>query len=318
MIGAVRILLSATVLAVVALLVPMTAVPAAADPKLPEHYSFFAGIPYELAHPNGSLPGSNDFSCRPPREHPNPVVLVHGASGGRQTSWGAYVPMLKNSGFCVFALTYGAVPGAPWPVSAIGGVQPMDVGAAQLAGFVDQVLRATGAARVDIVGHSEGTMVPDYYAKYLGGAPKIHRYVSLAPLWRGSGGDVGAVMMTFARALGLNDTSTPGFNTGGKLLPGSDFLRRMWAGGSPYVPGIEYTNISTRYDEAVLPYTSGQVPGPAGTSVRNIVVQDSCAQDLSDHLAIVGSRRAAYLVHNALDPAHPWTVPCQLVPPFTG
>jgi len=318
MTSAVRISLSVTVVAVVALLAAMAVSSASADPKLPEDYSFFAGIPHELAHPDGSLPGSNDFSCKPSREHPNPVVLVHGASGGKQTSWGAYVPMLKNAGFCVFALTYGTLPGAPWPLSEIGGVQPMEAGAGQLAVFIDKVLRATNANKVDVVGHSEGTMVPDYYAKYLGGAGRIHRYISLAPLWSGSGGDIGGVMMTFARALGLNDTSTPGFNTGGKLLPGSDFLRRMWAGGSPYVAGIDYTNISTRYDEAVLPYSSGQVPGPPGTSVHNIVVQDSCAQDYSDHLAIAGSRRAAYMVHNALDPEHPWTVPCQFVPPFTG
>lgn len=313
-----RALRFSMVASVLMALAAIAAAPAAATPALPEQYSFFAGIPDELAHPDGSLPGSNDFSCKPSRAHPNPVVLVHGASGGKQTSWGTYVPMLKNAGFCVFALTYGTLPGARWPLSEVGGIQPMDVSAGQLAVFVDRVLRSTGSSKVDIVGHSEGTMVPDYYAKYLGGAGMIDRYVSLAPLWSGSGGDVGRAMMTVARALGLNDTSTPGFDTGGKLLPGSDFLTRMWAGGSPYLPGIRYTNISTRYDEAVLPYTSGQVPGPPGTDVRNIVVQDSCAQDYSDHLAILGSRRAAYMVHNALDPAHPWTVPCEFVPPFTG
>ena len=48
------------------------------------------------------------------------------------------------------------------------------------------------------------------------------------------------------------------------------------------------------------------------------VVQDSCEQDYSDHMAIAGSRRAAYMVLNALDPERPVKVPCTFVPPFTG
>ena len=52
--------------------------------------------------------------------------------------------------------------------------------------------------------------------------------------------------------------------------------------------------------------------------MRNIVVQDTCGQDFSDHLAIAGSRRAAYFALNALDPQHPRAVPCYVVPPFTG
>ncbi|WP_433564246.1 hypothetical protein ACQP1O_02125 [Nocardia sp. CA-151230] len=38
----------------------------------------------------------------------------------------------------------------------------------------------------------------------------------------------------------------------------------------------------------------------------------------ADHLAIVGSRRAAMVALNALDPEHPRPVPCEFVPPFTG
>lgn len=314
----IRISLSAMAVAVAAALGAMVAAPASAEPKLPENYNFFAGIPNELANPNGSLPGANDFHCKPTAAHPDPVVLVHGTAGGGQTNWGAYVPMLKNAGFCVFSLTYGAIPGAPWPLNQLGGAQPLEKSAAQLKVFIDKVLAGTGAKKVDIVGHSQGTMMPDYYAKFLGGADKIGKYVSIAPLWRGSGGDSSRAINAFAARLGIPDTAVPLFNSVGQMNTGSTFLTHLWAGGTPYVRGIDYTNISTRYDEAVIPYTSGQVPGPAGTSVRNIVVQDTCAQDYSDHMAIAGSRRTAYMVHNALDPQHPWTVPCTFVPPFTG
>lgn len=293
------------------------AAPSYAAP-LPENFNFFGGIPSELTNPNGSLPGTNDYSCRPTARHPNPVVLVHGTGGGSQTNWGAYAPLLKNNGFCVFSFTYGALPGAPWPANQIGGTGPLATSAQQLKTTVERVLASTGATKVDLIGHSQGTLMPSYYVKVLGGADKVGKYVSLAPLWRGTGGDLGRAASVFIRGLNVPDPYFPIFESVGDMLPGSRFLEKIWVGGSPYVPGVEYTNISTRFDELVLPYTSGQVDGPPGTTVRNIVVQDTCGQDFSDHLAIAGSRRAAYFALNALDPQHPRAVPCYVVPPFTG
>ena len=309
------------VVALTALMVSVVTAPGAAqaEPKLPENYNFFGGIPHELSHPNGSLPGSNDFDCEPSKAHPNPVVLTHGTGGGAQTNWGAYVPMLKNAGFCVFALTYGSYPGAPWPLNQIGGTQPLEKSAAELKVFVDKVRKATGAEKVDIVGHSQGTIMPSYYAKFLGGRDKIDKYVSLAPLWRGTYGFAGNLILPVAKRLGIPEKNvTPIFSSLGQMLGGSQFIKKLWADGGPYLPGIDYTNISTRYDEAVVPYTSGQVAGGPGRSVKNIVVQDGCAQDYSEHAGVAGSKRAAYFVYNALDPEHPRTVPCRFAAPFTG
>ncbi|WP_412917598.1 esterase/lipase family protein [Gordonia zhaorongruii] len=290
--------------------------PASADrAKLPENYNFFGGIPYELTHHGGSLPGSNDFSCKPTAEHPRPVVLVHGTGGAKTTNWGSYVPMLKNRGYCVFALTYGALKGLPWPLTAVGGMDREEVSAKQLQKFVSKILKATDAETVDLVGHSQGTYMPTYYLKYLGGADKVTKYVSIAPLWRGTG-SVHPVMTKLGEAIGA--VPMPMCVGCGQMLPGSSFNKKLWKGGSPYVKGIDYTNIMTRYDELVVPYTAGYVKGREGESVKNIVVQDTCAQDYSDHLAIAGSRRAAYFALNALDPEHPVNVPCMFVPPFTG
>ena len=262
------------------MLVGFTSV-ASAQAPLPVPNAFLAGVPQELGNPGGSAPGSNDFSCKPTAEHPNPVVLVHGTGGNRQTNWATYAPLLANEGYCVFALTYGAL-SDQWPLSAIGGLSGDEEKGAQFAAFAEKVLAATGARKFDVVGHSQGTVIPSYYAHFLGGADKIDKYVSLAPLWKFS----------------------------------SPVSRHDWLRNTPtYLPEITYTNIMTRYDEIVVPYSVGYVEGPNAT---NIVVQDTCEQDFSEHAGIAGSPRAAAMVLNALDPAHPRPVPCEFVPPFTG
>ena len=293
----------------------MTGGQAAARP-LPVSYNFFSGIPDELAKPGGSLPGSNDYSCKPTAEHPNPVVLVHGTGGSQQTNWGTYVPLLKNQGYCVFALTYGAIRGAPWPLSAIGGMGRVEDSARQLRTFIDRVTASTGARKVDIVGPSQGTVIPTYYAKYLGGADRIDKYVSLAALWNGSD-VVGLNTMTeVAKRLGVDSLPIPLCQACGQFGRNSALMTAIRANGGPYLPGITYTNIATRYDEAVVPYTSGLLPG--GRNVRNIVVQQGCSVDYSEHAGLAGSRRASDYVLNALDPEHPRPVACVRAAPFTG
>src|SRR5699024_4649082 len=81
-----------------------------------------------------------------------------------------------------------------------------------------------------------------------------------------------------------------------QMLAGSPFMEKMNAGGT-YAPGVEYTNIMTEYDELVVPWTAGYVEAPNAT---NIVVQDGCSLDYSDHLAIAASVRAQRYVLNAL------------------
>jgi triacylglycerol lipase len=288
-----------------------TAPVATADDALPVPYQF---IPSAIlgGEPDANAPGTNDWSCKPTAAHPRPVVLVHGTAGNRSTNWQTYGPLLKNNGYCVFALTYGVVPGVPYPASALGGMNGIASSAAELADFVDQVLTATGAGQVDIVGHSQGTLMPDYYAKFLGGAHRIHSYISLAPLWHGTG--LGDVRPLLALAFGdaVTDPPVPFCAACGEMSTSSDFMATMRAGGVA-VPGIHYTNIVTRYDELVQPYTSGREDG-----MTNIVIQDQCLLDFTEHFEIAADRNASVMVLNALDPAHPRPLTCSLVLPFVG
>ncbi|GEE03413.1 lipase [Gordonia spumicola] len=286
------------------------------DPNGKVVYDFFAGIGPELANPGGSLPGANRWDDPLDPAHPVPVILAHGTAGGAQTNWGTYVPLLTQAGYSVFTLTYGAIEGSRWPISALGGMAPIERSAVEFAAFAERVMAATGADKVHVVGHSQGTLVPNYWARFLGGHDKIAKYVSLAPLWEGT--------TVLDGATGILDRF--GFDPAGvvpcralpQMMDDSAFIAKMNADGGPYVPGIEYTNISTIHDELVHPFTSGQVRGGEGTSVTNIVLQDGCLKDLSDHLGICGSPRAAAFVLNALDDAPSRVVPCQVVAPFFG
>ena len=308
--------LFAVVISLIAILGVGLAGPAAAAPKpYPVPYNFLLPAVLAGAQLDADPPGANIWTCKPSAEHPEPVVLVHGLVGNKNTNWQTYAPLLANEGYCVYSLTYGLNPGTPLPLNQFGGLASMTSSAVELKTFVDKVLASTGAAKVDILGHSEGTLMPGHYAKFLGGARKIDDYVSLAPLWHGTDPAGLATLNSLGTKLGLGPLVKSGFSaafaSGPELLTGSDFLTRLRAGGTSNVPGISYTNIMTKYDELVQPYTSGSEPG-----ATNLVVQDFCKLDFSEHFSIASSPTSAALVLNALDPAHPRPVPCGLVLPI--
>lgn len=121
--------------------------------------------------------GWNDYSCKPSAAHPRPVVLVHGTFANSVDNWLALVPYLENRDYCVFSFDYGQLSGVP----LFYGLGPIDKSAEQLKTFVDKVLAATGAAETDLVGHSQGGLMPRYYLKFLGGAAKVNALVGIAP-----------------------------------------------------------------------------------------------------------------------------------------
>ena len=218
-------------------------------------------------------PGANDWSCTPSAAHPRPVVLVHGTFENRFDNWQALSPLLKANGDCVFALDYGSYNGS----GALGvyGMGDIPTSAGQLDAFVDRVRAATGAAEVDIVGHSQGGMMPRWYLKFLGGAAEVHTLIGLSPSNHGTTLD------------GLFNLPNSELATGGcpacaQQKAGSAFLQRLNAGGDT-VSGVSYTVIQTRYDEVVTPYTSAFLSGPA---VTNLLLQRQDPANTTDHVRI--------------------------------
>ncbi|QCX75565.1 Extracellular esterase EstB precursor [Streptomyces sp. YIM 121038] len=245
--------------------------------------------------------GWNDYDCRPSAAHPRPVVLVHGTFANSVDNWLVLAPYLVGRGYCVFSLDYGQLPLVP----LVHGLGPLAKSAEQLDTYVDKVLAATGAEEVDLVGHSQGGLMPRHYLKFLGGAAKVNALVGLAP------DNHGTTLLGLTRLLpyfpgveALLTTATPGL---ADQIAGSKFLTRLNAGGDT-VPGVRYTVIATRYDEVVTPYRSQFLDGP---NVRNVLLQDLCPVDLSEHVAIgVLDRVAHHEVANALDPAHATPTTC--------
>nr|WP_062339232.1 alpha/beta fold hydrolase [Herbidospora sakaeratensis] len=214
--------------------------------------------------------GANIWTCKPSPLRPRPVVLVHGTFENMAGNWATLSPKLKLAGHCVFALNYG-----PGPVHGLGDIPQS---AQQLSDFVDRVLAATGAAKVDVVGHSQGGMMPRYYLKFLNGAAKVHRLIGITPSNHGTDSNG---LVNLARLLGLSPAIALVCQACHQQMAGSDFMTALNEGGDT-VPGVHYTVIATRYDTVVTPYTSSFL---AGDSVNNILLQDRAPLDFSGHVA---------------------------------
>ncbi len=292
---------------------------AASTPDYPVPYTFAADILAAPLGPDTPPPGANDWSCRPSGQHPDPVILVHGLFANETDNWQTFGPLLADNGYCVFTFTYGNDLSSQAPLDDIGGLVPMQQSAQVLGGFVERVLAATGASKVDIVGHSEGATMPYWYIKFDGGATKVARMVGLAPVVHGTADAlVPSVLEELAGAFGAPPSQVAAVaqvcESCAEFAPRSSFVHALDAGGVA-VPGVEYTQIMTRYDELVVPYTSGVVRGPNST---NIVVQDQCPLDFADHLALAADPVAAQDVLNALDPPAARPVPCVPVVPVVA
>ncbi|GAB2695662.1 alpha/beta fold hydrolase [Nocardia thraciensis] len=281
-------------------------VPTEPAPPQEEHLS---ASWYLEAHPGATPEGTNDFGCRPGSRHPRPVVLAHGTDASAYTDWSAIGPALVRAGFCVFALNYGGKPDA---VRSFG-TEDLWLSARQIGDFVDRVLAATGAARVDLVGFSQGANVTRYFVNKLGGADRVGQWVGLASP------SYGGVMFGLVPLA----NSIPGLwwafeqvtsRAAVQQAAGSPFMVELNAGGDT-VPGVRYTTIGSRVDEMIQPFTNIALRGPGA---ENIVLQDVCPVDLTGHFHLVYDPLVWQLLLNVLDPDRAVAPECRFVPLGTG
>jgi triacylglycerol esterase/lipase EstA (alpha/beta hydrolase family) len=298
-------------LAVAVALASVLAVPARAATKLAVNYDFIAGATATALAPDTPPPGANNWSCQLTAAHPDPVILVHGTFANMDDNWQAASPLLADNGYCVYAFNYGGASSA----SPIQGTGEIAASAAQLAAFVNTVLARTGAAKVDLVGHSQGGLMPRYYINFLGGAAKVSDFVALAPSNYGTTLDgLTKLASLLGASSAINGTLSAVCEACVEQEQGSAFLASLNA--APTVPGVRYTVIESVDDEVVTPYTNAFLP--AAANVSNITVQNQCVLDRSDHLEIAADPIAMADMLNALDPSAPVKVPCLVVLPVTG
>lgn len=276
--------------------------------------NIFTGLATEITAPTSMPPGSDNWRCHLSAQHPYPVVLVHGTIANQALSWQALSPMLANDGYCVYGFNYGAT---SLTFGHVFGLAPVQQSAAQLAAFVSRVLAATGAPKVDIVGHSQGGMMPRYYLKFLGGAAKVNILIGLAPSNYGTNLDgVTALYGALSSSVPGLSFSTLGAPSFDQQFVGSSFLATLNGGGDT-LPGVKYVVIESRYDEVVTPYTNAFLHG---AGAQNILLQNQCASDYTEHIGIIYDPVALQDVVNALGPDKPEFHPaCSLVLPlFSG
>ncbi|HUN30701.1 MAG TPA: alpha/beta fold hydrolase [Trebonia sp.] len=287
------------------------ATPARASTNLPVNYDFIAGATLTALAPNTPPPGANNWSCQLTAAHPYPVILVHGTFANMDDNWQAASPLLADNGYCVYAFNYGGASST----SPIQGTGEIAASAAQLATFVNTVLSATGASKVDLVGHSQGGMMPRYYLSFLGGAAKVNDFVAFAPSNYGTTLDgITELASLLGASSAINGTLSSVCEACVEQEQGSAFLASLNA--TPTVAGVHYTVIESKDDEVVTPYTNAFLP--AASNVTNITVQNQCALDGSDHLEIAADPIAMADMLNALDPSAKVKVPCLVVLPVTG
>lgn len=248
--------------------------------------------------------GVNDWNCRPSGPDREPVIMLHGLGASGGLNWFTKAPLVASSGFCVFTPTYGKRFG-------IGGFNSMRDSAAEISAYVERVRAATGAEKVNLVGHSEGTTVSAYYMKFLGGGSKVRNFVGFGSNFKGTTMHGLNVLARSVPDLSdpLLDGICPACN---EYLPPSAFIDDLNRGGVT-VPGPRYTSIVSKYDAVVVPYTSGILEEPG---VTNVVLQKHCMFDLAGHISQAADPNVTALTVWALKGQNgsrpgcvPWLIP---------
>lgn len=157
-----------------------------------------------------------------------------------------------------------------------------------LNAFADAVRAQTGAAKVDLVGHSQGGLVARGYVKSYGGAAEVDSLISLgAPHY---GTYVANIISFFALGSCIGITACQ------QMEIGSSYLNALNSGDDT-IGAVRYTNIYTAYDELVRPVTNATLADGA----TNVKVQSKCWARVVGHLGLITDGAVYSGVRQALE-----------------
>jgi triacylglycerol esterase/lipase EstA (alpha/beta hydrolase family) len=172
-----------------------------------------------------------------------PILFVHGWSES-SSLWTTMIGKFEKDGWTKAELNN-------WSYNT---KQSNVTTAKEVATKVTEIMKKTGAAKVDLITHSMGALSTRYYIKNLGGESTIESWVSLG------GPNHGTTTAEFCA----------GFETSCKeMVPKSTFLNELNAGDE--TPGsVRYATWWSPCDEIINPHESVKLTGATNTETECI------------------------------------------------
>lgn len=214
-----------------------------------------------------ALPAASAPAAAPAKD---PVVIMPGMIGSGPITALSYIPLelkLESQGYDTSIFTT--------PNYGLGDIHG---NAERLDTFVDDVLARTGATKVDLVAHSQGGLISRDYIETLGGDAHVDNLIMMGTP------NNGTVLANLANFFLIDCVGLTGC---AQQAIGSDYLNALNAGDDT-IGSVDYTSISTKFEEVVIPYTSAFMDTADG-NVTNITVQDQCWFRFPEHLAIIAN-----------------------------
>ncbi|MBV7294379.1 alpha/beta fold hydrolase [Corynebacterium sp. TAE3-ERU12] len=284
--------------------------PAATGPRT----NFFPVAFYRQLRSPGLMPAglADDVSDAAGSENV-PVVLIHGTWMSAYSTFAMLAPELKKAGFNCYSFDYGADPDCfVGKNKGVAGTADLTASTAEVERRINEVLERTGADRVDLVCHSQGSIHGRAYAKKYG-ADKVRTIVSL-------GGNHHGVTLGGVATVGtaLEKIGIPAFAMATKALgpaglqqvPGAEVFDGL-NGASEVVEGVRYVNLATKFDWIATPWRGAfldyrrDAPQATSRQVTNIHVPDLAPGEWPDHLSMLYSPVVAQQIIASLKGTQP-------------
>jgi triacylglycerol esterase/lipase EstA (alpha/beta hydrolase family) len=206
-------------------------------------------------------------------EGPTPVLLVHGTGSNPQDnfSWN-WALALEDLGiaWCTVAL-----PG--------NGMEDVQVGGEHVVHAI-RTMHAQAGRRISILGHSQGGMIPRWALRFW---PDTRAMVDDKIGFAASNHGTASAQFTC-----LPDCAPAIW----QQRDDSEFIKALNSHQETFA-GISYTEIYTRTDPVVTPNldeTGSSSLRTGDGQIENVAIQDVCAADVSEHLAVGTLSNTAY------------------------
>jgi triacylglycerol esterase/lipase EstA (alpha/beta hydrolase family) len=213
----------------------------------------------------GNLAGSKD----------RPILLVPGTTvtPREDFAWNWEVALAdQNWPFCTIQL----------PDDSMGDIQV----AGEYVVYAIRTMYAEAHRKIDIVGHSQGGMVPRWALRFWPDTRHMVQHdIGLSASNHGTLDAIALCAAGCAPAIWQQTTN-------------ATFLKALNSRAETF-PGIDYTEIYTYTDEVVVPnsgpHPSSAVAGGGGT-ITNVAIQQVCPNDVAEHLGIGTYDNTAYQI----------------------